>query len=60
MGGEGWVSGDDVTWVMTSSGPRKSEYFGYRYIKVYGGSRSKRFVEMDGGWRGRLSGGDVT
>ena len=33
------VSGDDVTWVITSSGPLKCEYFAYKYIKVYGGSR---------------------
>ena len=52
MGGEGGVSGDDVTWVMTSSGPRKSEYFGNKYMKVYEGSRCERLEEGDGGWRG--------
>ena len=42
MGGEGGVSGDDVTWVMTSSEPLKSEYFGYKYMKVYGESMCER------------------
>ena len=32
------VSGDDVTWMITSSGPLICEYFLYIYIKVYGGS----------------------
>ena len=58
--GEGGVSGDDVTWVMTSSGPPKIEYFGYKYMKVYGGSRCERVEERDGGWRGGYLGGDVT
>ena len=60
MGGEGGVSGDDVTWMMTSSGPRKSEYFGYKYMKVYGDQCVK-------GWRrwiwigeGGVSEDDVT
>ena len=46
------MSGDDVTHMMTSSGPRKSEYFGNKYMKVYGGSRCERLEEGDGSWRG--------
>ena len=56
----GGVSEDDVTWVMTSSGPRKSEYFVYKYMKVYGGSRCERVEERYWGWRGGVSRGDVT
>ena len=38
MGGkERGVLGDDVTTVITSSGPLKCVYFAYMYIKVYGG-----------------------
>ena len=51
--GERGVSGGDVTYMMTSSGPGKSEYFGYKYMKVYGGSRCESVEERDGGWRGR-------
>ena len=58
--GEGGVSGDDVTWVMTSSGSRKREYFGYKYMKVYGGSRCKSVEKSDGVWRGGVSVDDVT
>ena len=52
VGGEGAVSGDDVRWVITSSGPLKCDYFAYIYIKVYGGSRCERVVEREAGWSG--------
>ena len=51
--GEGGCRRGDVTHMMTSSGSRKSEYFGYKYMKVYGGSRCESVEERDGGWRGR-------
>ena len=37
--------------MMTSSGLRKSEYFGYKYKKVFGGSRCESVDERDGGMR---------
>ena len=54
------MSEDDVTWVMTSSGPLKCEYFAYKYMKVYWGSSCERVEERDWGWRGVVSGDDVT
>ena len=54
------MSEDDVTWVMTSSGPRKSEYFVYKYMKVYKGSRCESVEERDRGWREGGVGVDVT
>ena len=53
------MSGDDVTWVMTSSEPLKSEYFGYEYMKVYGVSMCERLEEMDWDLRGGGSDDDV-
>ena len=50
------MSGDDVTWMLTSSGPLKCEYFAYIYIKVYGGSRCERVVEVEGGSSGGYRG----
>ena len=49
--GEGGCRGGDVTHMMTSSGPWKSEYFGNKYMKVYRGSRCERLEAGDGGWR---------
>ena len=53
VGGEGGVSEDDVTRMITSSGPLKCKSFAYIYIKVYWGSRCERVVEREGRWSGR-------
>ena len=60
MVGEGGVSGDDVTWVITSSGPLKCEYFAHNYINVYGGSRCERVEERERGGNRGVSRSDVT
>ena len=46
------VSEDDVTWVITSSGPPKCEYFAYICINVYWESRWERVVDRERGWSG--------
>ena len=62
-GVRGGVSGDDVTSVITSSGPLKCKYFANIHFTVYGGSRCERVGERVDGWsvwvKG-VSGDDVT
>ena len=57
------MSGNDVTWMITSSGPPKCKYFANIYFTVYGGSRCERVGERVDGWsvwvKG-VSGDDVT
>ena len=51
------MSEDDVTRVITSSGPLKCEYFAYMYIKMYGGLMCERVGDRVRGWIGVVKGG---